>query len=211
MKRCFYAPWAALLLLLLAGCANQAAMAPIEARQMKKPEPVVRAPPPVAAKPAPKPQTNGVVVKPLEEVASPAQAAIALPVPGEATPLLPAEAAPLPGELDAVGMVPAVAELVAKADQASAEGQHEAARANLERALKIAPRDASLWHRLATVSYSEGDWSQAKTLAERSLSLAPAGSPLGARNWTLIGNAESKLGNQSAASAAFERAGVPLP
>jgi len=208
LNRRFFALWA---VLLLAGCAsNQAVMAPIEARQMKKPEPVVRAPPPVAAKPVPAPQTNGVVVKPLEDAASPAEAAIALPVPGEAMPL-PADTATLPGEPGAAPMVPAVAELVAKADQASASGQHDAARANLERALKISPRDATLWHRLATVSYAQEDWAQAKALAERSLSLAPAGSPLGARNWTLIGNAESKLGNQSAASAAFGRAGVSTP
>jgi len=209
LNRRFLAPWAGLLL--LAGCAsNQPGMAPIEARQIRKPEAVVRVPPPVAAKPVPAPQANGVVVKPLEDAASPAEAAIALPVPGEAMPL-PSDTAALPGELGAAPMVPAVPELVAKADQASASGQHDAARANLERALKISPRDATLWHRLATVSYAQEDWAQAKALAERSLSLAPAGSPLGARNWTLIGNAESKLGNQSAASAAFGRAGVSTP
>jgi len=200
-----------MLLLLLAGCtSNQAGMAPIEARLMKKPEPVVRAPPPAAPVPAPQPKTNGVVVKPLEDPANPARAAIALPVPGAAAPL-PSDAATMAGEPGAAAMVPAVAELVAKADQASADGQHDAARANLERALKISPRDAVLWHRLATVSYAQEDWAQAKSLAERSMSLAPAGSPLGARNWMLIGNAESRLGNQSAASAAFERAGVSAP
>ncbi len=199
------------MLLLLAGCAsNQAGMAPIEARPMKKPEPIVRSPPPVAPKPAPRPQPNGVVVKPLEDAASPAREAIALPVPGESA-ALPSNTATLKGEPGGAAMVPAVAELVAKADQASADGQHDAARANLERALKISPRDATLWHRLATVSYAQEDWAQAKALAERSLSLAPAGSPLGARNWTLIGNAEGKLGNQSAASAAFDRAGVTAP
>jgi len=210
LNKCPNAPWAGMLLL-LAGCAsNQAGMAPIEARHMKKPEPVVRPPLPVAPKPVPRPQPNGVVVKPLEDAASPAREAIALPVPGESVPL-PTDAPASPGQPGAAAMVPAIAELVAKADQASANGQHDAARANLERALKISPRDATLWHRLATVTYAQEDWAQAKTLAERSLSLAPPGSPLSARNWTLIGNAESKLGNQSAASAAFERAGVATP
>jgi len=210
LKRLLFAPWAGMLLL-LAGCAsNQAGMAPIEARLMKQPDPVVRTPPTLAPKPAPQPQTDGVVVKPLEDPASPARAAIALPVPGEAVPL-PSDTVPMAGEPGAAAMAPAVAELVAKADQASAGGQHDAARANLERALKISPRDAVLWHRLATVSYAQEDWAQAKTLAERSNSLAPPGSPLGARNWMLIGNAESKLGNQSAASAAFDRAGTSAP
>jgi tetratricopeptide (TPR) repeat protein len=200
-----------MLLLLLAGCAsNQTGIAPIEARLMQKAEPIVRTPPPVAPKPAQQPQTDGVVVKPLEDPASPARAAIALPVPGEAVPL-PSDTVTMTGEPGAADMVPAIAGLVAKADQASAEGRHDAARANLERALKISPRDAVLWHRLATVSYAQEDWAQAKTLAERSNSLASAGSPLGARNWMLIGNAESKLGNQSAASAAFDRAGMSAP
>lgn len=193
-------------LTLLAGCATSGRPAPIEARspQASKPVPATAPAKPVPVPTPPALPETGAVVRPLPDGDSPASRALALPAPGEAV-ALPA------GPGDGAGFVPAVAELVARAEEASAAGRHDAARASLERALKIAPRDPALWQRLASVSYSQEDWEQAKSLAERSNSLAPAGSPLVPRNWMLIGNAETRLGNQSAASAAFERAGAPAP
>jgi uncharacterized protein HemY len=193
-------------LTLLAGCAGNQTIAPIEDRITKPEVPVVRAPPPVAPKPAAVPVPGQPIVKPLPDVESPAVRAVPIPESGAGTPL-PSTLAPPTGAAPA----PAIAGLIAKADQSSAQGQYDAARANLERAVKIAPRDAELWQRLAMVSYAQEDWSQAKALAERSNSFAAQNSPLAARNWTLIGNAELKLGNQSAAAAAFERAGAAPP
>ncbi len=196
-------------LTLLGGCAGNQTTAPIEDRR-SKPEVVVRAPLPVA-KPAPLPvrKQGSPVANPLPDVESPAVRAIPIPAPGDGAPLAPVD---LPPAAAARGTpVPAVAELLAKADQSSAQGQLDAARANLERAVKISPRDAELWQRLAMLSYTQEDWAQAKALAERSNSFAVANSVLAARNWTLIGNAELKLGNQSAAADAFDRAGGAAP
>lgn len=194
-------------LFVLAGCAGHQAVAPIEGRSVQQERPAAAAPPPLAPKPAPTPRPGSPVVRALPDVEPPAVRAIPIPDgSSSAAPLAPS-LLPAPGPARA----PAIAELLAKADQSSAEGQHDAARANLERAVKIAPRDAELWQRLAMLSYAQGDWMQAKSLAERSNSFAAPGSALASRNWTLIGNAELKLGNQSAAASAFERSGGGAP
>ncbi len=200
------------LLLALAGCASNRTMAPIEGRGMKQEIPTATSSAPSAPKPAvvPAPQPGGPVVRALPDVEAPGARMIPLPESGAgAVSLAPPGAIALPAPTPA--RAPAIAELLAKAEQSSAQGQYEAARANLERAVKIAPRDAELWQKLATVSYAQGDWAQAKSLAERSNSFASPGSALASRNWTLIGNAELKLGNQSGAAAAFERSGGAAP
>jgi len=206
VKLCSVLPLTCLLALALAGCAGNHTVAPIEARSVKPEAPVVRAPPapkPVAP-PAPAPAPGGPVVKALPDPESPALRAVPIPESGAGAIALPSPS-DLPTTPPRGERAPAIAELLAKADQSSAVGQYDAARANLERAVKIAPRDAELWQRMAMVSYAQGDWPQAKALAERSNSFTAPGSALAARNWTLIGNAELKLGNQSAAAAAFER------
>lgn len=196
-------------LLGLAACAGQQTAAPIEGRAIEAEVPAVRQAP-VLPRPAPvpAPAPGGPLVKALPDAESPGARAIPLPEAGAAAVPLPpgSTQAPTRGE-----RAPAINELLARADRSSAQGMHDAARANLERAVKIAPRDAELWQRLAMVSYAQGDWVQAKSLAERSNSFAAPGSAIAARNWTLIGNAELKLGNQSAAASAFERAGKAAP
>lgn len=204
------AAWASaaltIVLLSLAGCAGNQTVAPIEGRSLKPEAPVVRPPPAPKPAPAPAPTAGGPIVRALPDVEPPGVRAIPIPEgAGGAVPLPPV------GEATAPTRAPATAELIAKADQLSAQGQYDTARANLERAVKISPRDAELWQRLATVSYAQGDYAQAKSLAERSNSFAAPGSALASRNWMLIGNAELKLGNQSAASAAFERSGATPP
>ncbi len=199
-------------LLVLAGCAGNQSVAPIEGRSLQQERPAAAARSPVAPKPVPVPAPlpGGPVVRAVPDVEPPAARAIPIPEGGaSAVPLVPPDAMALP--TPAPARAPAIAELLAKADQSSAQGRHDAARANLERAVKIAPRDAELWQRLARVSYAQGDWAQAKSLAERSNSFAAPASALASRNWTLIGNAELKLGNQSAAASAFARAGGATP
>lgn len=192
------------LLLVLAGCASNQAVAPIEGRNVKEERPVVAAPPPAAPSRAPAPTPGGPVVRALPDVEAPAARALPIPEAGR-------DAVPLAPPAPAAARAPAITELLAKADRSTAQGQHDVARANLERAVKIAPRDAELWQRLAMLSYAQGDWAQAKSLAERSNSFAVPGSALASRNWTLIGNAELKLGNQSAAASAFARSGSGTP
>ncbi|MCB1738304.1 MAG: hypothetical protein KDI42_09285 [Gammaproteobacteria bacterium] len=67
---------------------------------------------------------------------------------------------------------PAVAALLADANRQMRAGNNDAAAAALERALRVQPRDAYLWHRLAYVRLEQGRGSDAESLALKSNSLA---------------------------------------
>lgn len=67
---------------------------------------------------------------------------------------------------------PAVAALLADANRQLRAGNNDAAAAALERALRVQPRDAYLWHRLAYVRLEQGRGSDAESLALKSNSLA---------------------------------------
>ncbi len=86
-----------------------------------------------------------------------------LPVPATQNP----EAAVITPNAD-----PALRELLAQAERASARGDQGAARATLERALKIKPEDAQLWLRLAALNFDDGEFEQASVMAQRARSLA---------------------------------------
>lgn len=76
--------------------------------------------------------------------------------------------------------------LLARADTHAQAGEWERAAAFLERALRIEPRNAWLWHHLATVRLRQGRYAQAVSLANKSSSLAPADAALQAKNRRLI-------------------------
>ncbi|MDP2141498.1 MAG: tetratricopeptide repeat protein [Gammaproteobacteria bacterium] len=62
--------------------------------------------------------------------------------------------------------------LLASVDAAIAEGELERAAALAERALRISPRDAYLWYRLADIRYQQERYSDAAGFAQRALSFA---------------------------------------
>ncbi|MGB4248323.1 MAG: tetratricopeptide repeat protein [Pseudohongiellaceae bacterium] len=62
--------------------------------------------------------------------------------------------------------------LMASVDAAIAEGELERAAALAERALRISPRDAYLWYRLADIRYQQQRYSDAAGFAQRALSFA---------------------------------------
>jgi tetratricopeptide (TPR) repeat protein len=62
--------------------------------------------------------------------------------------------------------------LLASVDQAMAAGDLERAAALSERALRISPRDAYLWYRLANIRYAQRQYSDAEGFARRALSFA---------------------------------------
>ena len=104
--------------------------------------------------------------------------------------------------LVAVGMIlPAVA-----ARLGSSARDLEAAAASLERAIRIDPRNAILWHHLATIRLAEGEPTEAEQLAAKSNSLAAGNQPLQARNWELIAQARHERGDAAGARAAEQRA-----
>ena len=84
---------------------------------------------------------------------------------------------------------PAVASLVARADDQMQAGDLSAAAASLERALRIDARNAELWSQLAALRLEQGDFWQAAGLAAKSNSLASDDLALQAHNWRLIARA----------------------
>ena len=146
--------------LMLGACSTATTRtAPIEGRRPQE-TPVAR---PTTAAPMPLPPQGAQVfalpdsqVAPLEPV----------PVPGAGdSPLTTTHAIKPP--LD-----PALRELVVQAERASARGDRGAARATLERALKIKPENAQLWFRLAELNFVDGEYEQAIVMAQRARELA---------------------------------------
>jgi tetratricopeptide (TPR) repeat protein len=104
----------------------------------------------------------------------------------------------------------AVAVLVRRADDQRRAGDLEAAAASLERALRISPEDADLWHRLAEVRLGQGDYPMVSQLAAKSNALSsPADGALRSANWRLIARARRAMGDTDGARSAEIRAGQP--
>jgi len=96
-------------------------------------------------------------------------------------------------------MSPAAQGLLASAQQQLKSSNWEGAANYLERALRIEPRNAVLWERLATVRYEQREWKQAIQLAAKSNTLAGANKTLRRQNWYLMANAYGLLGNNDKA------------
>lgn len=101
---------------------------------------------------------------------------------------------------------PAVTALVEQAALASSAGDHDNAAALLERALRMEPRNAELWHTLAATRLRGGDDQQAEQFALRSLGLAGDRGDLSQRNWSLIAQARAQRGDTAGSQAARQRA-----
>lgn len=100
----------------------------------------------------------------------------------------------------------AVSSLMASADQALGRGDLPVAVATVERALRIEPRNAALWHRLAKLRMDEGKARLAETLAVKSNSLAGDDHVLRSSNWDLIARAREIMGDEGGARDARNRA-----
>jgi tetratricopeptide (TPR) repeat protein len=101
---------------------------------------------------------------------------------------------------------PAVLALLDDAGRYANDGQLDQAAAALERALRIDPRNAGIWHDLGELRYHQGDDRQAEALASRSSSLAGADNNLRRRNWRLIEKARRLRGDSAGAAQAAARA-----
>jgi len=91
---------------------------------------------------------------------------------------------------DDIGATPdssrAVITLLAKVQMQELKTNWERAAALLERALRIEPRNAGLWYRLARVRLQQGRYGMAESLAEKSNALAKDDVELKRRNAELI-------------------------
>ena len=79
--------------------------------------------------------------------------------------------------------------VLALLDQATKQeqmGSPEKAAATLERALRIEPKNARLWHRLAVIRFEQGQYSLAESLAAKSSTLAQGDWHLKEKNAELI-------------------------
>lgn len=97
------------------------------------------------------------------------------------------------------GMSPVVKRLVSAAQQQRSQQDWDGAADSLERALRIEPRNALLWAKLADVRFAQQAWRQAIQLAAKSNTLAGADQTLRRQNWYLMANAYDALGDQTSA------------
>ena len=104
--------------------------------------------------------------------------------------------------LTALPATPAVAALLDDADISERAGDFERTAAALERALRLEPLNAMLWHRLARVRLKQGQWQNAVEIAAKSNSLAGEDQVLQQWNWAVIAEAKERLGDSSGADAA---------
>lgn len=165
----------------------------------RSPEPQAAPKPPVPPTasvpkaPAPKPQAAPAAPPaPETRVASAAPAVVAPPAPEEKplTPTLP----------------PAADGLARQAEQQRQQGDYAGAAATLERSLRIAPREAYLWNRLARVRMEQGLTAQAGQLAARSNDLAGSQANIKRDNWRIIAESRRRAGDVTGAGEAEKRA-----
>lgn len=100
----------------------------------------------------------------------------------------------------------AVAALVSQARIDLGAGRRDRAAAAVERALRIEPRNAALWHELARVRLADGLYPQAEQMATKSNSFAAANKALKAANFRLMAQARAARGDSDGAQAALDKA-----
>lgn len=100
----------------------------------------------------------------------------------------------------------AVAALLKESRDEYAQKRYEQSAALLERALRIEPRNAILWHDLAGVRLEQEEWRKAMSLAARSNEFAGDNKWLRIRNWTIIGLACKGLNDKNCVKDAQSRA-----
>ena len=100
----------------------------------------------------------------------------------------------------------AVVALLDRAENYRRQGDAGAAAATLERALRIDPRNARLWYRLAAVRLEQGSPAQAEQLALKSIALSAGDRALQARTWALVARARWAQDNAAGARQAEHKA-----
>ena len=176
-------------------------------RAAPAPTPVPTAPVTPAAPPTTAPGQPAVALAPPPTVApepEPEPEPIQPPAPPPAQPSTPPADLP-PAEITREGNQ-AVAALLESADQYVKSKQLDKAGAALERALRIEPRNAGIWHDLAQIRLHQGQYQQAESLASKSNNLAGGNRGLQSRNWKVIASSRRAAGNIAGAEEAEARA-----
>ncbi len=101
---------------------------------------------------------------------------------------------------------PALNALLDEAEQAIGNNQLDRAAAALERAMRIEPRNASLWHDLGQIRLVQRRYDEAELLATKSNTLAGGNTALQERNWRMIAQARRASGDEMGARDAERQA-----
>ena len=97
---------------------------------------------------------------------------------------------------------PTVLALLDSAQAAAQSGELHNAEAQLERALRIEPRNPVLWHYMAKLRLHQNRLPEAAGLAAKSNTLAGQNRALRADNWRIIAHAKQQQGDEAGAYAA---------
>jgi len=100
---------------------------------------------------------------------------------------------------------PAVLALIKKARVNAMNGELDKAMLRLERAVRIEPANAVIWHYMAKLFLQQENYKQAAGYASRSNSMARADKSLVIDNWRIIAHARFRLGNRKGALKAQDR------
>ena len=101
----------------------------------------------------------------------------------------------------------AAASLAAQAEKQRQQGDYVAAAATLERAIRIQPREAYLWNRLARVRLDQKNYTQASSLAQKSNALSKDQVQIKEDNWGMIAATRRATGDAKGAEDAEAKAG----
>jgi tetratricopeptide (TPR) repeat protein len=100
----------------------------------------------------------------------------------------------------------AVTALLEEAEASTASGSLDEAAAALERAIRIQPRNPTLWHKLAEVRLKQHQPGLAEDLAKKSNLLCQDNKALARQNWALIAEARRKKDDAEGAADADAKA-----
>ncbi len=101
---------------------------------------------------------------------------------------------------------PVVVSLLSSAKQFETQGDLGRAAASIERGLRITPKEARLWLRLAHIRLQQNRPKQAEILAKKSIRFAAGNSALLADNWRVIAEARGRQGDLRGVVEAREKA-----
>ena len=159
------------------------------------------------------------ILEPAPPAAKPAPAAPAvlpplLPAPVPSAEPLPPVTTNFPRTLAAAGAGAPVLALARQAEAARAAGQLDAALGHWQRALRIEPGNAFVWHAIAETHLALKRGDQAESAAQKSTTLARGNLWLEAQNWRLVAAAcrlQFDSAGAEAASANYEALRARLP
>ncbi|MGB4334576.1 MAG: tetratricopeptide repeat protein [Chromatiaceae bacterium] len=178
-----------------------------------KPPPAQVLPPTSAQAQAPAsaaPSKTGPAVNSASAGGTPPKAPTPVPVKPAPPPPPPPPVARYTAPPPAAPELPAAASsLAAQAEKQRERGDYVAAAATLERAIRIQPREAYLWNRLARVRLDQNNYAQAGSLAQKSNTLSKDQDQIKQDNWGMIATTRRAAGDQSGAQEAEAKAGTP--